>query len=94
MKIQIEYDGKWPCLCGGNLTVIIDEHRYEFGVGAIGSGGNCGFNGDWTDPFVNEGEWDWNYYRTIPERWNTDWDKDVLNEINSTITHGCCGGCL
>lgn len=27
----VSYDGRWPNLCSGVLTVIIDEKKYKFG---------------------------------------------------------------
>lgn len=92
--IIVKYDGKYPCLCMGKLIVIIDGVEYDFGNGAIESGGYCGFSNDYSESFVEEGDWYWSCDRVIPEGYNLNWDKYVINTINEVVSKGCCGGCL
>lgn len=39
MNIKIEYDGKYPNLCRGNLKITIDGVLWDFGYYALRSGG-------------------------------------------------------
>lgn len=93
MDIKIKYDGKWPCLCGGHLEVWIDGVYWDFGKHCLSSGG-CVTGGppDW-DFEIETGPWEiYDWPEGFPE------DKylrlNVLEEINSTVSHGCCGGCI
>lgn len=91
-KIKIEYDGKWPCLCMGHLKVYIGDTLYDFGKYVLTSGGSVWFSENWED-HVDNGPWslDDEY---IPKNFPRDRINDLLNEINSTIPWGCCGGCV
>ena len=83
----ISYDGKYPNLCRGALTLDIDGRIYIFDH-ALSSGGTCSFDADWC-PEVTQGAWLVN----LPiwaERYRD--EIEYLVEIN--IPHGCCGGCL
>lgn len=88
-NIKIKYDGEYPCLCMGHLFVTVDETEYDFGKYCLSSGGSCSFDEDWNAE-VTEGEWSVDF----PENFPDDLKKDVLDEINEVIPHGCCGGCL
>jgi hypothetical protein len=87
MDIKVEYDGEYPNLCRGHLVVIVDGVRYDFGTWRLSSGGDI--SNDFTE--VNEGPWsidDW------PDNFPEEFRKAALEEINSSIRHGCCGGCI
>jgi hypothetical protein len=88
--IEIDYDGKWPCLCMGNLVVTIDDKRWEFGTHCLSSGGSVTFDSNWSET-VTDGEWS---IRDWPEGFPEDMKEAVTDEVNSEVTHGCCGGCV
>jgi len=91
-EITIKYDGKWPCLCNGHLIVDIDGKRYDFGEGALCSGGSCRFDEDWNSE-IEHGPWtiDEDYY---PKDFPEEFKEELLEKINEEIDWGCCGGCL
>ncbi len=91
-KIKIEYDGKWPCLCMGHLKVYIGETLYDFGKYILSSGGRICRDEDW-NMWTEEGAWSIDE-DNIPKNFPRDRINDLLNEINSTIPWGCCGGCI
>lgn len=101
MEIKfVSYNGKYPCLCSGILTLNIDGKDITFGS-LYGepdydrfwvSGGSCGFTGDYSDSVVTTGPWE------IKKEYLPDFLKehaDKLIEIfNENVEYGCCGGCL
>ena len=91
MQITIKYNGKYPCLCGGNLIVIIDGFKYNFGQYCLSSGGSTYFTNDYSEEHITTGPWSvLKWPDNFPELL-----KDlVVEEINNQIPHGCCGGCL
>lgn len=92
MDIKVEYDGKWPNLCRGNLKITIDGVLWDFGCYSLSSGGEILRDDDW-NMWPEEGPWDiWDWPEGFPD---DDLLKEaVLMEINSKIPHGCCGGCI
>ena len=53
------------------------------------SGGCCGFSGDYTEEYVEQGEWTVD----VPEKYKQ--YEDEINEVvNENVRWGCCGGCL
>ena len=93
MNIRIEYDGEWPALCMGHLIVWIDDVKWDFGKQCLISGGSVtGGPPDW-DFEIEHGPWE-------VDKWPEGFPEDeylrlnVLEEINSNIHHGCCGGCI
>ena len=52
----ISYDGKWPTLCMGTLVVEKDGKQYSM-KHVLESGGSCGFNKDYSESYINKGEW-------------------------------------
>lgn len=90
MNIKIDYDGKYPTLCCGNLVVTIDSEEWVFSNYCLISGGTAYLDEDWSD-HVEQGEW------TISE-WPDGFPEDlkslVLEKVNEEIPFGCCGGCI
>lgn len=90
MKIDIFYDGGYPCLCSGHLIVTIDGKKYDFGTHVLSSGGYT----DWTTGYVEKGDWEFSRYTKFPEGFPMELKDKVLEEINRKIPKGCCGGCI
>lgn len=90
MKIDIEYDGEWPNLCSGHLTVIVDGVRWEFPQCCLLSGGAVWFDDDGGE-HVEQGEW---FIRKWPEGFPENWKGSVESAVNASIEWGCCGGCV
>ena len=90
MKIRIEYDGKYPCLCMGHLIVWIDDVKWDFGRYSLSGNGRIHRDEDW-NMWASEGEWSIDEY---PEGFPEELKEIVLSKINEEIPHGCCGGCI
>ena len=88
----VSYDGKWPCLCMGTLTLKIEGKKVQM-KGGLCSGGTCycGFNGD--GDVVTEGDWTVNF-ECWPVEFSELEQQIVARLVNENIEHGCCGGCL
>ena len=57
----MDYNGKFPCLCMGTLTLNIDGKFVRFGQQEKyntfwRTGGECGFNNDYTEDYITENE--------------------------------------
>ena len=89
-KIKIKYDGRYPNLCSGKLTVIIREKIWVFPNYCLSSGGSVTFDSEWNEN-VTSGEW------SVSE-WPKDFPEELkgstLEAVNDQICHGCCGGCV
>lgn len=90
-NIEIKYNGEYPCLCMGNLTVVVDENEYNFGEYCLESGGHVHFNKDEEDFVVSKGNWKISKW---PDKFPEEYKSFVLKEINNKIRKGCCGGCI
>ena len=51
----VSYDGKYPCLCFGTLTIRVNGNTYRFKSALISGGGI--FRNDEFDMWSEEGEW-------------------------------------
>ena len=90
MRIIIEYDGKYPTLCFGNLVVTIDNTRYVFPARSLTSNGSVWFDGNW-NAHVEEGDWTISKW---PKNFPSELKEIVEKKVNIQIPHGCCGGCV
>jgi hypothetical protein len=88
----VSYDGAWPCLCMGTLTLRVEGKEVKM-KGGLCSGGTCccGFDGD--DDVVTEGDWTVNF-ECFPVEFSELEQKIVTDLVNENVPHGCCGGCL
>ena len=91
----IEYNGKYPNLCRGELRLEIDKNIISFGretsdypVRFWNSGGSC------IDKYryCTQGEWGIDYKR-IPDEFKKYADQ-IDRVFNANVEFGCCGGCL
>ena len=90
----LRYDGKYPCLCSGRLTVKVGGKEYVTRPCVLGPGEGAGCHrdcdGNWTTDY---GDW-----RVYPEYLPKDMRRyaarieAAVNE--SGIKKPCCGGCI
>lgn len=90
MDITVEYDGKYPNLCSGVLTVVLDNETWIFPDDCLSSGGDVWFTESW-DEVVNHGPWS---ITSWPKDFPEEHKEAVLDAVNANIEHGCCGGCV
>lgn len=97
----ISYDGHYPNLCSGVLTLDIDGEivtfGYEHGKNNYSqfwrSGGNCGFLDDnYDETYCNIGEWELDKTQ-LPDKYKNI-GKELIQVFNKNVEWGCCGGCL
>lgn len=91
----ISYNGKYPNLCYGDLTLEIKGKTVTFNKekGCFWkTGGGVGFSSDWEDTYVNHGPWRVESNQ-MPLEYR-EYAKEIENVINQNIPHGCCGGCI
>lgn len=95
----IKYDGKYPCLCTGTLTLEIEGKEYKFGYkdecnfnSFWSTGGSCGFTNNYSNSYVNENEWIIDK-EELPEQFRK-YAKEIDEVFNENVSWGCCGGCL
>ena len=86
----IKYDGKWPCLCFGTLSIKVNGKAYHLDNVLI-SGGEITHNGHWEDICVSHLPWkiDLNEYPELKQ-----YEAEILEVVNDNIEYGCCGGCI
>ena len=90
MRVKIEYNGKYPNLCSGDLIVIIDDKEWIFPPYCLSSGGYVTFDDDWNEE-VGNGPWSISKY---PKDFPENLKKVVESAVNEKISWGCCGGCV
>lgn len=87
----VSYDGKYPCLCMGTLTIKVDGKAYRFNHAMLSGGHICGGpSTDW-DMWAEEGDWEVNLYEH-PEL--EPYKEEITRLVNENVEHGCCGGCI
>ena len=84
----VSYDGKYPCLCFGDLVVKIDGNEVNLGR-CLRSGGECGFTSDWEE-HVTKGDWK---IDELPEAYEK-YRSEIEEVANENVPNGCCGGCI
>ena len=89
----ISYNGKYPRLCFGILTLEIDGKKAQFGYGASNnpfwlSGG--GFNPNYEGACQREWKIDVN---KIPEEYRK-YASEIDRVFNENVEWGCCGSCI
>ena len=87
----ISYDGKWPCLCFGTLTIKVNGKTYAFKNAMISGGCVCGGpSTDW-DMWSEQGPWEIDL-REHPEL--EPYKDEITKVVNENVEWGCCGGCI
>lgn len=90
-KVQfINYDGVYPCLCSGTLTIRVGEKEYKIKDALISGGGIISDEDE--DLIATEGPWELDESNFPKEL--TPYFKEILECVNANVPYGCCGGCI
>lgn len=87
----INYDGKYPNLCSGNLIFTVNNQTIECDHVLI-SGGKATFDTNWND-LVTKGNWSINFFE-VPIELSKEEQDYLTFLVNKHVPKGCCGGCL
>jgi len=87
----VSYNGKYPCLCMGDLVLKINGKTVKL-HGALVSGGSVSFYNNYADVSITSGDWDIDLC-CVPEEYHCYYDSMVA-VVNKNVHHGCCGGCV
>lgn len=80
----LNYDGEYPCLCTGTLTIKINGKSYGLH--------NVLCSGGWITGYEEvKGPWAVDL-RDYPEL--EPYKEEITNVVNENIDYGCCGGCI
>lgn len=89
----ISYDGKYPNLCSGTLTLEIDNEIVQFGnyklYGSFwtsGGGINPNYEGIYKREWIIDAE-------EIPVQYRK-YANEIDRVFNENVEYGCCGGCI
>lgn len=85
----IEYDGKWPNLCSGTLSIKVNDKVYKL-ERVLVSGGCIRRDDDW-NMWTESGPWSLDlddYPELLP------YEKEITDCVNDNVEYGCCGGCI
>ena len=85
----ISYDGKYPCLCMGTLTIKVNGKTYWLNNKMI-SGGCIMRDGDW-NIWSEYGDWEIDLEK-YPEL--EPYKEEITQVVNDNVEQGCCGGCI
>ena len=85
----ISYDGKYPCLCMGTLTIKVNGKTYWLNNKMI-SGGCIMRDGDW-NMWSEYGDWQIDLEK-YPEL--EPYKEEITQVVNDNVEQGCCGGCI
>ena len=85
----VSYDGKWPCLCMGTLTIKVDGKIYNLDHVMISGGCIC-HDEDWS-MWAEHGPWtvDLDEYPELEP-----YKDEIIRVVNENVEEGCCGGCI
>lgn len=88
----VSYTGKYPNLCRGNLTLLIDGETVKFDGIKDRFWASGGFISDDYYEDTYTGEWVI-YIDDIPEKYRK-YAYEIDRVFNESVPHGCCGGCV
>lgn len=83
----ISYDGTYPNLCSGILTVEIEGKVISIPRYSCNSGGSVTWDEEWNF-YIEQGPWTIN----VPEEYE-EYKKEIEECMNANVKWGCCGGC-
>lgn len=79
----ISYDGCYPALCRGTLTIEVNGIRHEL-KDCLYNAGSISYTDDW-----DEVEWS----VSVPDELK-EFKQSITDAVNDNVEHGCCGGCI
>lgn len=85
--MNISYDGSYPNLCSGTLTIKCKGQTWK--IERLRSGGGVWFDKEWSE-HIDSGPWTIDFPDVFPECYR---DK-VTEMVNDQVGWGCCGGCV
>lgn len=87
----VSYTGKYPNLCSGNLTLLIDGETVKFDSIKDRFWESGGFiSDDYEDVYTEE----WIIcIDDLPEKYRK-YAYEIDRVFNAHVPHGCCGGCI
>ena len=87
MKIEVDYDGKYPATCMGKLIIKVDGKEIYNKEYCCNSTGRVWFDKDWNS-HIDEGELIWDEAEKFSE--------EIQNEVSKKLSRFrvCCGGCI
>lgn len=99
----VSYDGEYPNLCSGKLTLSVNGELFTFDH-CLNSGGCAGVDFVTFDEYCETGEWSLNSYE-YPDghslgfgdngvRFSREELELITELVNENVSHGCCGGCI
>ncbi len=86
----ISYDGTYPTLCYGTLTVKVDNNLVKL-VDVLISGWDIYYDYNDGEEYADIGEWTVDLEK-YPEL--QCYEKEITDLVNANVEHGCCGGCV
>lgn len=96
----ISYDGSYPNLCSGTLTITLAGETIKFGCGKDyysfwHSGGCVWFDEGWGD-HVESGPWEFDDYEDFEgtDKITEAEYKEITKLFSENVPEGCCGGCV
>lgn len=96
----ISYDGKYPNLCRGKLTLEIDGEKVTFSPPVFFKPNNSMYRSFWSSggglnpnyEGTYQGEWVIDI-KEIPEQYRK-YAYEIDRVFNKNVEYGCCGGCI
>lgn len=88
MNIRVLYDGEYPNLCRGTLTIIVNEETIYNKKYCLHSTGSVLFDEDYSNARVERGHLVWE----DSENYSEEIQKAVEEKLSEY--HPCCGGCI
>lgn len=86
----MSYNGHYPHLCMGVLTLKLDGETVEL-YSPLESCGRA-FVAENGDEVVEKGQWKINP-AFVPAEFR-EYIPEIENVVNNNVPHGCCGGCI
>lgn len=91
----VSYNGRYPTLCSGWLTLNVDGEPWKAHVDLF-SGGKAYLDSHGNE-VVEQGPWDLSRYQydAFVKLGFTDAEiEEVIRLVNENVERGCCGGCI
>lgn len=86
----VSYDGQYPCLCRGTLTIKVNGKTYCLS-NTMRSGGCVVMSDDDWHMWTEYGDWEIDLSK-YPEL--EPYKEEITKVVNDNVEQGCCGGCI